>query len=129
MKGRPGSGRILLAEFDDAVRALLAATLDDAGVVVSMAATAAGALAALEARGELGYDALVLDTALDPRGPSGWEVAALARQSLPSLAVVYLGGAGLQAWPEASVAGSVMLAKPFAPQELLDALEGLFDPT
>jgi DNA-binding response OmpR family regulator len=128
MKGRPGSSSILLAEFDDAVRALLATILDDAGFVVPTAATTASALAALESGGEAGYHALVLDTALDPHGPSGWEVAELARQSFPTLAVVYLGGPGLETWPAASVAGSVMLAKPFAPQDLLDALESLLDP-
>ena len=57
----------------------------------------------------------------------GWEVAHLAREIDPEFPVVYMSGASAADWPSKGVPNSIMLAKPFAPAQLVTAVSNLLN--
>jgi FixJ family two-component response regulator len=67
---------------------------------------------------------LLTDVNLGP-GPSGWELAARARQLNPSLPVVYITGEGDRDWPSSGAPNSRIVTKPFVSAEILMALSRL----
>ena len=71
------------------------------------------------------FACLVVDVNLG-RGTTGFDVARLARQLDPALAVVYISGDAREASFRAhGVPGSAFLEKPFTPSELLDEVRKL----
>jgi DNA-binding response OmpR family regulator len=56
-----------------------------------------------------------------------WEVAQQAREIEPDLLVVYMSGAAAANWTSKGVPNSIMLAKPFAPAQLLTAVSTLLN--
>jgi len=74
----------------------------------------------------INYRALVTDIGL--RGKiNGWEVAEQARQIDPEFPIVYMSGAHAEDWPSKGVPSSIMLAKPFAPAQLVTAVSQLLN--
>ena len=65
--------------------------------------------------------ALVTDIDLGP-GDDGFAVARLARAAYPDLPVVFISGTALARHAAEGVCGSEFVAKPFNPQQVLDAL-------
>lgn len=114
--------RVLLAEPDDAVRDVLAVSLEGAGSVVTPVGTYAAAKAALGSDGGQGFRAILVATDLGAGEQAGWALAASARQTQPGLGIIYLGGEGREAWLHAGLTGSVLLQKPFSRRQLLEAL-------
>jgi DNA-binding response OmpR family regulator len=57
----------------------------------------------------------------------GWEVAQQAREIDPDFPVVYMSGASAADWPSNGVPNSIMLAKPFAPAQLVTAISNLLN--
>jgi CheY-like chemotaxis protein len=57
----------------------------------------------------------------------GWEVAQHAREIEPDFPVVYMSGAAAADWTSIGVPNSIMLAKPFAPAQLLAAVSNLLN--
>jgi DNA-binding response OmpR family regulator len=57
----------------------------------------------------------------------GWEVAQQAREIAPDFPVVYMSGAAAADWTSKGVPNSIMLAKPFAPAQLLTAVSNLLN--
>jgi hypothetical protein len=57
----------------------------------------------------------------------GWEVAQQARQIDPEFPVVYMSGAHAADWSVKGVPNSIMLAKPFAPAQLVTAISNLLN--
>ena len=57
----------------------------------------------------------------------GWEVAQHAREIEPDFPVVYMSGAAAADWTSIGVPNSIMLAKPFAPAQLLTAVSNLLN--
>jgi CheY-like chemotaxis protein len=57
----------------------------------------------------------------------GWEVAQHAREIEPEFPVVYMSGAAAADWTSKGVPNSIMLAKPFAPAQLLTAVSNLLN--
>jgi two-component system cell cycle sensor histidine kinase/response regulator CckA len=116
----PGSGTVLIAEDEDAVRAFLARTLSAAGYSVTEAKNGA---AALEALGGLsGVDLIVSDVVMPLM--SGPELARSARVKLPHVKVLFISGY-LGDSPDLQGAlddGVQILKKPFGPRELLEAV-------
>lgn len=55
-------------------------------------------------------------------GVTGWDVGRVARRATPVIAVVYMSGASSHQWESEGFPGTTMLAKPFAPAQLLVAL-------
>ena len=57
----------------------------------------------------------------------GWEVAQQARKIDPEFPIVYISGASAADWPSKGVPNSIMLAKPFAPVQLVTAVSNLLN--
>jgi CheY-like chemotaxis protein len=72
------------------------------------------------------FRALVTDINLDGK-MDGWEVAQHAREIEPEFPVVYMSGAAAADWTSKGVPNSIMLAKPFAPAQLLTAVSNLLN--
>ena len=58
-------------------------------------------------------------------GPDGWAVACRARELIGGLPVVYVSGASEGQWTSRGVPNSVMIAKPFAPAQIVVAISSL----
>jgi DNA-binding response OmpR family regulator len=72
------------------------------------------------------YKALVTDVGLKGR-LSGWEVAAKIRETDPGFPVIYMSGAHADEWASRGVPNSIMLAKPFAPAQIVTAVAQLLN--
>jgi len=72
------------------------------------------------------YKALITDVSL--RGNmSGWEIAKRIREIDPAFPVIYMTGAAADQWPSRGVPNSILLAKPFAPAQLVTAISNLLN--
>jgi len=72
------------------------------------------------------YKALVTDVGIKG-GLNGWEVAAKIREIDPGFPVVYMSGVHADEWASKGVPNSIMLAKPFAPAQLVTAVAQLLN--
>jgi DNA-binding response OmpR family regulator len=72
------------------------------------------------------YRALVIDINLAGR-INGWDVARAAREIDPEFPVVYMTGAAAEEWAVKGVPNSILLAKPFAPAQLITAISSLLN--
>ena len=112
--------RILYVE-DNVVFAMFNADFFRAcGLVVIHASSAEEAMAILRTSPET-LAALVTDVQLG-RGPTGFELARLARLSNPDLAVMFTSGSNRERHAVEGVAGSVFIAKPYHPLDVVEAL-------
>ena len=73
------------------------------------------------------YRALVTDINLGREKLDGWEVARHAREIDPAFPVVYMSGDSAEDWASKGVPNSIMLAKPFAPAQLVTAVDQLLN--
>jgi DNA-binding response OmpR family regulator len=55
-------------------------------------------------------------------GPDGWEIAERARALNSKLPVVYMTGASGGDWKSKGVSNSILLAKPFTPDQIVRTL-------
>lgn len=108
---------ILVVEDESLIRDLIETALEDGGYVVTLATSGADAVRRLEDEAS-SFAAMVTDIDLGA-GPSGWEVARQARRLRPGLPVIYMSGASADGWSAEGVPDSVMVAKPFAPAQLV----------
>ena len=116
---------ILVVEDDLIIQSLVEDTLSDGGFDTAIAASGEEAVTLL--KGHKGkYRALVTDINLKGR-MDGWEVAQHAREIEPDFPVVYMSGAAAADWTSKGVPNSIMLAKPFAPAQLLTAVSNLLN--
>ena len=60
-------------------------------------------------------------------GPDGWAVARRARELVPNMPVVYMSGDSSQEWSSKGVPNSLMVAKPFAPAQIITAVSTLLN--
>jgi DNA-binding response OmpR family regulator len=58
---------------------------------------------------------------------TGWEGARQLREREPTLPVIYMTGAAADEWASQGVPGSILLAKPFAPAQLVTAVSQLLN--
>jgi DNA-binding response OmpR family regulator len=65
--------------------------------------------------------------AITASGLDGWEVARSAREMDPAMPVIYMTGTQGEEWASKGVPNSVLLAKPFAPAQLVTAVAGLLN--
>ena len=73
------------------------------------------------------YRALVTDINLGRDGIDGWDVARHAREIDPAFPVIYMSGKDAADWASKGVPNSIMLAKPFAPAQLVTAVSQLLN--
>jgi CheY-like chemotaxis protein len=116
---------ILVIEDDDLVQGIVEDALTEGGFEPAIAASGEEAVTLLKGR-LINYRALVTDISL--RGKiDGWEVAQQARQIEPEFPIIYISGASAADWPSKGVPNSIMLAKPFAPAQLITAVSQLLN--
>lgn len=116
---------ILVIEDEEAIQSLVEDALTEGGFEPAIAASGEEAVTLLKGRTG-NYRALVTDITL--RGKiDGWEVAQQAREIDPQFPIVYMSGASAVDWPSKGVPNSIMLAKPFAPAQLVTAIANLLN--
>lgn len=116
---------ILVIEDDEAIQMLAEDALADAGFEPAVTPSGEEALTLLMGM-RSSYRALVTDIRL--RGKiDGWEVAQRAREIDPEFPIVYVSGASAADWASRGVPNSIMLAKPFAPAQLVTAVSSLLN--
>ena len=116
---------ILVIEDEEAIQSLVEDALTEGGFEPAIAASGEEAVTLLKGR-TTNYRALVTDISL--RGKiDGWEVAQQAREIDPQFPIVYMSGASAVDWPSKGVPNSIMLAKPFAPAQLVTAIANLLN--
>lgn len=121
------SVRVLIAEDQALIAALIEATLTDEGYHVTTVCSGSDAIAALSEPASP-FDILITDIRMEP-GPDGWAVADKAREDEPEIAVVYMTGDSMDQWRANGVTDSVLLSKPFVPEQILAAVADLLTGT
>lgn len=117
---------ILVVEDDQLVQSVVEETLTDGGFEIAIASSGEHAVNLLDAS-EGKYRALVTDINLGRDKIDGWDVARHAREIDPNFPVVYMSGRDADEWASKGVPNSVMLAKPFAPAQLVTAVSQLLN--
>jgi len=124
---RPAGGHetVLLVEDDPAIRSVAERTLAARGYRILAAASAEEALPL--ARGAAVLDLLVSDVVLP--GQNGWELARALQAERPSLRLLFMSGYAAEAGSGAALLpeGVELLAKPFAPDDLLARVRAALD--
>jgi CheY-like chemotaxis protein len=108
-----------LVEDDYVINADISGVLEDLGVFVTSVHTSEAAIGVIDSGGYL--KALLTDIDLG-KGADGFEVARHARQRYPDLPVVFVSGTMASRHAAEGVTGSVLIAKPFHPSQIRDAL-------
>lgn len=112
--------RILVAEDEPQVCDLLSDLIEDDGFEPRCVQTDRDAYAAI--REERSFACMVVDVNLG-RGTTGYDVARFARRIDPQLPIIYVSGETSEISYEVNgVPGSLFIAKPFTPDELLARL-------
>lgn len=115
---RRGSGRILIAEDDNAIRRMVVRLLSSHGYIVTETANGTDALKRAE---EQRFDLLFTDLVLP--GIGGLELARQVAALQPSIRVVYTSGyAEDEVGGELVAPGIMFLPKPFMPADLLEKI-------
>jgi two-component system cell cycle sensor histidine kinase/response regulator CckA len=119
---RRGSGRILMAEDEPAVRSSCARILTHAGYTVVDAPDGPTALH-LMAQSATRFDLLLSDVVMP--GMSGSELARRVKERQPDIAVLFMSGYADDAVVHDELAASAVtcIAKPFTVRELSEAVE------
>jgi DNA-binding response OmpR family regulator len=114
---------LLLVEDESALQEMLHTELVDAGFEIAAASDGEKALAELAANAGR-FRAVVTDINLG-REPDGWAIGRRARELVPEMPVLYMSGDSVNDWASKGVPNSVMLAKPFAPVQLITEISRL----
>lgn len=117
---------ILVVEDDQLVQSVVEDCLSDGGYEAVITSTGKDAIELLDAA-EGKYRALVTDVNLRPGEIDGWEIARHAREIDPHFPVIYMSGSEAEDWASKGVPSSIMLAKPFAPAQLVTAVSQLLN--
>jgi DNA-binding response OmpR family regulator len=116
---------ILVVEDDQPLQVIVEDALTEGGFEPAIAASGEEAVTLLKGR-KTKYRALVTDITLLGR-MDGWEIAQQAREIDPEFPIIYMSGAHAEDWASKGVPNSIMLAKPFAPAQLVTAVSQLLN--
>lgn len=97
--------------------------LESAGFIVKVASSGTEAKAIIQ-KDSASLHGVITDINLG-NGPDGWEVARAARELQTGLPIVYVSAASEHEWTSMGVPGSVMIAKPFVPAQVVVAISAL----
>jgi CheY-like chemotaxis protein len=117
---------ILVVEDDQDVQSVIEECLSEGGFEAVIASSGENAVELLDAA-DGRFRALVTDINLTPGELDGWDVAQHAREIDPHFPVVYTSGKDADDWASRGVPNSIMLAKPFAPAQLVTAVSQLLN--
>jgi DNA-binding response OmpR family regulator len=123
--GMTSTTALFLVEDDALIRDLLETSLTDAGFEVVEVSCGTKALAHFDADAAR-FRAVITDIRLGV-GPDGWAVARRARELVPTMPVVYMSGDSSPEWSSKGVPNSLMVAKPFAPAQIITAVSTLLN--
>jgi CheY-like chemotaxis protein len=112
---------VLLVEDEFLIQCVAEDSLSEAGLSPTVVASAEEALSLLKAS-EPQYRALITDIDLGRLRMDGWELARHAREMIPEVPVVYVTGRAAAKWCSMGVPKSVLVTKPFAPAQLVEAV-------
>jgi DNA-binding response OmpR family regulator len=117
---------ILVVEDEYLIQSIVEEALSEGGFEVVIASSGEQAIEVLDgADGK--FRALVTDINLGRDKVDGWEVARHVREIDPAFSVIYMSGDSTEAWASKGVPNSIMLAKPFAPAQLVTAVSQLLN--
>lgn len=116
---------ILVVEDEQLIWELVEDALVDGGFEAEVAATGEEAVTLLQGTNSK-YRALVTDINLAGT-VDGWEVARCARAIDPNFPIIYMSGGSSHQWPVHGVPHSILIAKPFAPAQLITAVSNLLN--
>jgi DNA-binding response OmpR family regulator len=116
---------LFLVEGDALIRDLLEASLTEARFEVVEVGDGTTALAEFDADATR-FRAVITNIRLGP-GSDGWAVARRARELVPTMPVVYMSGDSSHEWSSKGVPNSLMVAKPFAPAQIITAVSPLLN--
>ena len=117
--------RILVVEDDQLIQAMVEEALSDGGFESALTASGEEAIALLQGD-KSSYRGVVTDVNLLGK-LDGWEVGRTARELDPTMPVVYMTGTHGEEWASKGVPNSVLLAKPFAPAQIVTAISQLLN--
>lgn len=115
---------LLLVEDESLIRMDVVDVLEGGGYSVIEALNGNAGIAKIDGRDDL--CGLITDINLGS-DTDGWEVARHARAKFPGLAIVYITGDSAAKWPAEGVPGSIVLQKPFADAQILNAISTLLN--
>jgi DNA-binding response OmpR family regulator len=118
---------ILIVEDDQLVQSMIEEALSDGGFESRLAAGGEEAISLFKDN-KSQFRAVVTDINLLGK-IDGWEVARAAREIDPAMPVIYMTGTHGEEWASRGVPHSVLLAKPFAPAQIVTALSQLLNAT
>ncbi|MGQ0589069.1 MAG: response regulator [Sphingosinicella sp.] len=113
------SVRILVVDDEAMIIVMIEDALRDAGYEVEVAHSGEEALSIIEQATELAGIVTDIQTGT---GADGWEIGRQARRRSPVVAVVYMSGASAGEYAAEGVPGSVMIQKPFAPDQIVTGI-------
>ena len=122
-----GMVSVLVIEDDQLIQAMVEEALSEGGFEATVTASGEEAIALLQAD-KSRYRAVVTDINLIGR-VDGWEAARSARETDPTIPVIYMTGTHGEEWASKGVPNSVLLTKPFAPAQIVTALSNLLNAT
>ena len=115
----------MVVEDDQLIQGMVEDALREGGFETAIAGSGEEAVTLLIGN-HATYRALVTDINL--RGKmDGWEIARRARELNPGFPIIYMTGASADQWPSQGVPHSILLAKPFAPAQLVTAVSQLLN--
>jgi CheY-like chemotaxis protein len=117
---------ILIVEDNALIQDVVQDALTEGGYNVVLASGGDEAMAKLDEIGTY-IRALVTDVDLPPGKLTGWDVARHAREITPELPIIYMTGASGGDWSSKGVPKSLLLAKPFAPAQIVSAVSQLLN--
>jgi DNA-binding response OmpR family regulator len=115
---------ILVVEDDQLIQSVVEEALAHGGFEVTVASCGEHAVQLLDAASAK-FRALVTNIGLGQAKMDGWAVARHFRENKPDMPVVYMSGESADDWASQGVPNSIMLAKPFAPAQLVTAISQL----
>ena len=120
-----GTPIVLIVEDDLEIQAILDEALVEAGFETAIVSSAEEAVTLLTGKVA---DSRAIVTDINLKGMmNGWQVAKAAREIDPAFPIVYMTGAAAGEWPSHGVPNSILLAKPFAPAQLVPAVSQLLN--
>jgi len=118
-----GGKLLLLVEDEPLIQLLVEDVLKAEGYSVITADNGAEGATAVEYLAAQ-TSAIITDIRLGP-GPNGWEIARQARVRMPELPIVFITGDSAHEWPSHGVTRSIVVQKPFRPDQVLKAVTDL----
>jgi DNA-binding response OmpR family regulator len=115
---------VLVVDDDASIQSVVQDALSDGGFASNVASSGEEAASLLNTNK---YDVLIVDISFGIDHVEGWAIARRARAFNPAFPVIYITGGNTNEWAFQGVPNSIVLQKPFAPDQLLMAISQLLN--